>query len=169
MTGTDAILNAETRRALRQRVRQVGMLVVGAAIAIVLFGVAGLAAMLSIPWQLSLALTTGVTVAIPVAVPYAMLRVVGLSHRDVLYVGKQACREGVAEVIALSGTQQTADVFTADNALDAETENSSPEAETEEMDADETSTDNESVNRNRNANEAAESATAPRVNSTQNP
>jgi hypothetical protein len=118
----DRVLNPETRRALGRRVRQGGMLVVGALVAIVVFGVAGLAAILSIPWQLSLALTTGVTVAIPVAVPYAMLRVLGLSHQDVLYVGKQAYREAVTEAIALSGTQQTADVFTESIALGEETE-----------------------------------------------
>lgn len=107
MTESDAVLNDETRRALRWRGRQIGMVVIGAA------------------------------VALPLAVPYAMLRVLGLSHRDVLYVGKQAYRETVVEVIALSGTQQTADVFTESNALDAEAENSSPEAE--EMDAAEAS------------------------------
>ncbi len=137
MPGTDAILNAETRRALRRRVRQVGMLVVGAAVVIVIFGVAGLAALLSVPWQLHLAVTVAVTVALPVAVPYAMLRVAGLSHRDVAYVGKQAYREVVAETIALSGTRQTADVFTESIATSADTENSPSEAE--EMDADETS------------------------------
>lgn len=141
MTDADAVMNDETRRALGRRVRQGGMLVVGAAVAIVLFGVAGLAAILSIPWQLSLALTAGVTVAIPAAVPYAMLRVVGLSHQDVLYVGKQAYREGVTEVVALSGMRETADVFTESIALGEETENSPSEAE--EMDADESSTENE--------------------------
>jgi hypothetical protein len=111
MAETDAVLNAETRRALRRRGQQAGILVVGGLVAIVIFGVAGLAAMLSVPWQLQLAVTVGVTVAIPVGVPYAMLRVLGLSHRDVLYVGKQAYREGAAEAIALSGTRRTADVF----------------------------------------------------------
>jgi hypothetical protein len=143
MADTDAVMNDETRRALQRRVRQIGMVVVGAAVAIVIFGVAGLAAILSIPWQLSLALTTGVTFAIPVAVPYAMLRVLGLSHQDVLYVGKQAYREAVAEVIALSGTRETADVFTESIALGEETENSPSEAE--EMNADESSTESEST------------------------
>jgi hypothetical protein len=137
----DRVLNPETRRALVRRVRQAGMLVVGALVAIVIFGVAGLAAILSIPWQLSLALMASVTVAVPVAVPYAMLRVLGLSHQDVLYVGKQAYREGVAEVIALSGTRETADVFTENIAIGEDTENSPPEAE--EMDAEETSTESE--------------------------
>lgn len=137
MSDNDAVLNGETRRALRWRGRQIGMVAVGAAVALALFGVAGLAATLSIPWQLALALTAGVTVALPFAVPYAMLCVLGLSHRDVLYVGKQAYREVIAEVIALSGTQQTADVFTESNALDVETEN--PPSEAEEMDTDGTS------------------------------
>jgi hypothetical protein len=137
----DRVLNPETRRALGRRVRQAGMLVVGALVAIVIFGVAGLAAILSVPWQLSLAVTVGAAVTVPVVVPYAMLRVLGLSHQDVLYVGKQAHREAVAEVIALSGTRETADVFTESIALGEETENSPSEAE--EMDAEETSTEHE--------------------------
>ncbi|HET7324721.1 MAG TPA: hypothetical protein VFJ06_10345 [Halococcus sp.] len=140
MADTDAVMNAETRRALRRRGRQIGMVAIGVAVAIVLFGVAGLAAILSIPWQLSRALTVGVTVALPLAVPYAMLRVLGLSHRDVIYVGRQAYREVVAEVIALSGTQQTAAVFT-ENAVNGE---NSP-SEAEEMNADEASTEHEST------------------------
>jgi hypothetical protein len=155
MTDADAVMNDETRRALGRRVRQGGMLVVGAAVAIVLFGVAGLAAILSIPWQLSLALTAGVTVAIPAAVPYAMLRVVGLSHQDVLYVGKQAYREGVTEVVALSGMRETADVFTESIALGEETESSSSEAE--EMDAEETSTESEPTDLQQQAEPEAQS------------
>lgn len=138
---TDAVLNAETRRALRRRGRQVGMVVVGAAVALVIFGVAGLAAILSVPWQLHLALTVGVTVAIPVGVPYAMLRVGGLSHRDVLYVGKQAYREGVAEAIALTGTRRTADVFGESEAAEPGEAAESPPAD--EMDTDESSTESE--------------------------
>jgi hypothetical protein len=121
------------------------MVVVGAAVAIVIFGVAGLAAILSVPWQLHLAVTVGVTVAVPVAIPYAMLRVLGLSHRDVLYAGKQAYREGVAEAIALSGTRRTANVFgeresesTPGEAAES-AEGPSPDA----MDTDESSTESE--------------------------
>lgn len=145
MTETDAILNAETRRALQRRGRQVGMVVVGAAVAIVIFGVAGVAAILSVPWQLHLTVTLGVAVAIPVAVPYAMLRVLGLSHRDVLYVAKQAYREGVAEAIALSGMRRTADVFGERESESAPGEpaesDESPSAD--EMDTDESSTESE--------------------------
>ena len=112
MTGSDTVLNAETQRALRRRVRQLKIAAVGGLTAIVLLGVAGLSAMSSVPWQLSVVVTVGITVAVPVAVLYAMLRVLGLSHRDAIFVGKRACREGVAEAIALSGTGRTADVFT---------------------------------------------------------
>lgn len=143
MAETDAVMNAETRRALRRRVRQVGMVVVGAAVAIVLFGVAGLAAILSVPWEISLVLTVGVTVAIPVGVPYAMLRVLGLSHQDVLYVGKQAYREGVAEVIALSGTRKTADVFGERESRTSEPAESAESPSSDEMDTDESSTESE--------------------------
>jgi hypothetical protein len=149
MTETDAVLNAETRRALGRRVRQCGMLVVGGLIAIVIFGVAGLAAILSVPWQLHLAVTVGVTVAIPVVVPYAMLRVLGLSHRDVLYAGKQAYREGVAEAIALSGTRRTADVFresTNESGTGTETGTDEEAAESDESPSpDEMSTDKSST------------------------
>lgn len=148
MAETDAVLNDETRRALRRRVRQISMVAVGAAVAIVLLSVAGLAAILSIPWQFSVALTAGVVVALPLAVPYAMLRVLGLSHRDVTYVGKQAYREAVAEAIALSGTQTLSPAFTENIAIDADTENSPPESEemeVEEMDATESSTAREST------------------------
>jgi hypothetical protein len=143
MTETDAILNAETRRALGRRVRQVGMLVVGGLVAIVIFGVAGLAAILSVPWQLHLAVTVGVTVAIPVAIPYAMLRVLGLSHRDVLYAGKQAYREGVAEAIALSGTRRTADVFRERESGTGEAAESGESPSPDEIDTDESSTESE--------------------------
>jgi hypothetical protein len=143
MTETDAVLNAETRRALGRRVRQVGMLVVGGLVAIVIFGVAGLAAILSVPWQLHLAVTVGVTVAIPVAIPYAMLRVLGLSHRDVLYAGKQAYREGVAEAIALSGTRRTADVFGERESTPGEVTESAKSPSSDEIDTDESSTESE--------------------------
>jgi hypothetical protein len=148
MTETDAVLNAETRRALGRRVRQGGMVVVGAAVAIVIFGVAGLAAILSLPWQLSLAVTVGATVAVPVGVPYAMLRVLGLSHRDVLYAGKQAYREGVAEAIALSGTRRTADVFgeresESGTGTDEEAAESDESPSPDEMSTDKSSTESE--------------------------
>ena len=143
MAETDAVLNAETRRALRRRVRQVGMVAVGAAVAIVIFGVTGLAAILSVPWQLQLALAVGVAVAIPVAVPYVMLRVLGLSHRDVLYVGKQAYQEGVAEAIALSGTRRTADVFGENEGEIVEAAENSANPPPDEMDTDESSTESE--------------------------
>jgi hypothetical protein len=142
----DRVLNPETRRALGRRVRQIGMVVVGAVVAIVLFGVAGLAAILSVPWQLSLAVTVGVAVAVPTAVPYTMLRVLGLSHRDVLYVGKQAYREGVAEAIALSGTRRTADVFTESESGTgdpAEAAESGENPSADEMETDESSTESE--------------------------
>ena len=143
MNDADAILNAETRRALRRRIRQVGMVVVGGFVAIVIFGVTGLAAILSAPWQLQLALAVGVAVAIPVAVPYVMLRVLGLSHRDVLYVGKQAYQEGVAEAIALSGTRRTADVFGESASGEAAESGESPSSD--EMDTDESSAESEST------------------------
>ena len=139
----DRVLNPETRRALGRRVRQVGMVVVGGLVAIVLFGVAGLAAALSVPWQLHLALTVGVTVAIPVGVPYAMLRVLGLSHRGVLYVGKQAYRECVAEVGALSGTRKTADVFGKSEIGTGEAAESDENPSSDEIDTDESSTGSE--------------------------
>jgi hypothetical protein len=146
MAETDAILNPETRRALRRRGRQAGMLVVGGLVAIVMFGVAGLAAILSVPWQLQLAVTVGVTVALPVGVPYAMLRVLGLSHRDVLYVAKQAYREGAAEAIALSGTRRTADVFgeresVSGATIPAEAAESAESPSPDEIDTDESSTE----------------------------
>ena len=149
MAETDAVMNAETRRALRRRGRQIGMVVVGGFVAIVIFGVAGLAAILSVPWQLHLALTVGIAVAVPVAVPYAMLRVGGLSHRDVLYVGKQAYREGVAEAITLSGTRRTADVFTEDESGTgdpAEAAESDENPSANEMGTDENSTESEPAN-----------------------
>jgi hypothetical protein len=141
----DRVLNPETRRALGRRVRQGGMVVVGVVVAIMIFGVAGLAAVLSVPWQLSLAVTVGVAVAVPAAVPYTMLRVLGLSHQDVLYVGKQAYREAVAEATALSGTRKTADVFTKSTSESgtgdpAEAAESTP---ADEMDTDESSTESE--------------------------
>lgn len=144
----DRVLNPETRRALGRRVRQVGMVVVGGLVAIVIFGVAGLAAILSVPWQLHFAITVGVAVAVPVAVPYAMLRVGGLSHRDVLYVAKKAYREGVAEAIALSGTRRTADVFSESTSESetgdlAEAVESGENPPADEMDTDESSTESE--------------------------
>ncbi|WP_273837465.1 hypothetical protein [Halococcus sp. PRR34] len=111
MTAADTVLNAETQRALRRRVRQLKMVAVGGLVAIVLFGAAGLSATSSVPWQLSVVVTVVVAVALPVAVPYAMLRVYGLAHRDVLYVAKRAYREVAAEIIALSGTSTVSVAF----------------------------------------------------------
>ena len=111
MSETDAVMNDETRRALGRRGRQVGMVVVGGIVAIVLFGVVGLAAILSVPWQLHLVVTIAVALALPVAVPYAMLRVYGLATRDVVFVAKRAYREIAAEIIALSGTSTVSGAF----------------------------------------------------------
>ena len=155
MSETDAVMNAETRRALRRRGRQVGMVVVGTLVAIVIFGVAGLAAILSIPWQLSLAVTVGVTVAIPVAVPYAMLRVFGLSHYDVIFIGKRAYREVSAEIVARRVSQTRTGVF-----ADSETVESggNPLPAREETES-EGESENDSGNENENADESAESDT----------
>ena len=176
MGDSDAVMNDETRRALRRRGRQLGMGVVGAAVALVLLGMAGGAAILSVPWQFSLAVTVGVTVGLPVAVPYAMLRVAGLSHEDVAYVGKQAYREGVTEAIALSGDRQTADVFSDRIALDPEAEDppsegdsatddaagieaeaeGEGEGESTEIDTDESRTETESIDQPQQAEPTAE-------------
>lgn len=165
MSDSDAVMNDETRRALRRRGRQLSMGVVGAAVALILLGVAGGAAILSLSWKFSVVATVLVAVALPVAVPYAMLRVAGLSHEDVAYVGKQAYREGVAEAIALSGDRQTADVFSDRIALDPEAEDppsegdsgtdgaagieaeaeGEGEGESTEIDADESRTETESI------------------------
>lgn len=174
MSENDTVMNDETRRALRRRGRQLSMWIVGAAVALVLLGMAGGAAILSVPWQFSLAVTVGVAVGFPVAVPYAMLRVAGLSHEDVAYVGKQAYREGVAEAIALSGDRQTADVFSDRIALDPEAEDPPSEAdsatdgaaeieaegegegESAEMDVDESRTETESIDQPQQAEPTAE-------------
>ena len=107
----DRVLNAETRRALGHAARLVGVAVVGAFTVIVALSLAAATAMLSMPWQVYVAVTAIIAIALPVAVPYAMLRVYGLAHRDVVYVAKQAYREIAVEIIALSGTAPTSVAF----------------------------------------------------------
>ena len=107
----DRVLNAETRRALGHAARLVGVAVIGALTVIVALSLAAATAMLSMPWQVYVAVTAIVAITLPVAVPYAMLRVYGLAHRDVVYVAKQAYREIAVEIIALSGTAPTSVSF----------------------------------------------------------
>ena len=107
----DRVLNAETRRALGHAARLVGVVVVGAFTVIVALALAAATAMLSMPWQVYVAVTAIVAIVLPVAVPYAMLRVYGLAHRDVHYVAKRAYREIAVEIIALSGTAPTSVSF----------------------------------------------------------
>jgi hypothetical protein len=107
----DRVLNAETRRALGHAARLVGVVVVGALTVVITLSLAAATAMVSAPWQLYVAVTAIVATVLPVAVPYAMLRVYGLAHRDVVYVGKRAYREIAVEIIALSGTPPTSVAF----------------------------------------------------------
>ncbi|GAA0459875.1 hypothetical protein MUK72_17775 (plasmid) [Halococcus dombrowskii] len=107
----DRVLNAETRRALGHAARLVGVVVVGALTVAITLSLAAATAMLSMPWQLYVAVTAIIATVLPVAVPYAMLRVYGLAHRDVVYVAKQAYREIAVEIIALSGTAPTSIAF----------------------------------------------------------
>lgn len=151
----DRVLNSETRRALTRIANLISTALIGLLVAVAILSLPALTAIFLVAWQLHLMVTVGVAVALPAVVPYVMLRMLGLSHRDVLYVGKQAYREAVTEIIALSGTQETADVFTEGIAIGEDTENSL----TEEVDATESSTEVE--NRSSNANEAADTATGP--------
>ncbi|EMA54787.1 hypothetical protein [Halococcus salifodinae] len=107
----DRVLNAETRRALRRAARLFGVAAVGMLTAAAVLSLTAATAILSAPWQLHLAVTVIVALALPVAVPYAMLRVYGLAHRDVVYIAKQAYREAAAEIIALSGTSTVSVAF----------------------------------------------------------
>lgn len=107
----DRVLNAETRRALARAARLVGVVIVGALTALVGLSLAAATAILSAPWQVYVAVTAIIALALPVAVPYAMLRVYGLAHRDVAYVGKRAYREVATEIIALSGTSPASVAF----------------------------------------------------------
>ena len=107
----DRVLNAETRRALGHAARLVGVIVVGALTVVITLSLAAATAMLSAPWQLYVAVTAIVAAVLPVAVPYAMLRVYGLAHRDVVYVAKRAYREIAVEIIALSGTPPASVAF----------------------------------------------------------
>lgn len=108
----DRVLNAETRRALARAARLIGVAAVGVLTAAITLLFAVASAILAAPWQLHVAVTVIVALALPIAVPYAMLRVYGLAHRDVVYVAKRAYREVIAETIALSGSRTAADVFT---------------------------------------------------------
>lgn len=118
----DRVLNAETRRALGHAVRLIGVVVIGALTVIVALSLAAATAMLSMPWQVYVAVTAIVAITLPVAVPYGILRVYGLAHRDVVYVAKQAYREIAVEIIALSGTAPTSIAFveSTDTSTDAD-------------------------------------------------
>ena len=107
----DRVLNAETRRALGHVARLIGVAIIGALTAIVALSLAAATAMLSMPWQVYVAVTAIVATVLPIAVPYTMLRVYGLAHRDVVYVAKRAYREITAEIIALSGTSPASVAF----------------------------------------------------------
>ena len=124
----DRVLNAETRRALARAARLVGVVIVGAFTAVVGLSPAAATAVLSAPWQLYVAVTAITALVLPIAVPYAMLRVYGLAHRDVMYVAKRAYREVVAETIALSGTS-TASVAFVEASSDTDGESDNDESE----------------------------------------
>ena len=107
----DRVLNAETQRALRRAARLFGVAAVGVLTAVITLSLAAATAILSPLWQLHVAVTVIVALTLPVAVPYAMLRVYGLANRDVVYVAKQAYREIIAEIVALSGTSTASVAF----------------------------------------------------------
>ena len=107
----DRIFNSETRRALRRAARLFGVAAVGVLTAVIALSLAAATAILSPPWQLHVAVTVIVALALSVAVPYAMLRVYGLANRDIVYIAKQAYREVIAEIVALSGTSTASGAF----------------------------------------------------------
>ena len=115
----DRIFNSETHRALRRAARLFGVAAVGVLTAVVILSLAAATAILSPPWQLHVAVTVIVALAFPVAVPYAMLRVYGLVNRDVVYVAKQAYREVIAEIVALSGTSTASVAFDESGTVEA--------------------------------------------------
>jgi hypothetical protein len=143
----DRVLNAETRRALRRAARLVGVAAVGVLTAAITLSFAAASAILSVPWQLHVAVTVIVALALLVVVPYAMLRVYGLATRDVVFVAKRASREIVAEIIFLSGPSTDSGAFdeyeTKTDTGGTETAASAESPSADEMDTDESSTESE--------------------------
>jgi hypothetical protein len=106
MTETDAVLNAETRRALREWGRRLAAVGAGVLTAIVMLIPTAVTALRPVGLLFHLAVALAVSLSLPVMVAYVAVRTYGLSHKEAVSVGKQAFREAVTAIATVSEHQQ---------------------------------------------------------------
>lgn len=105
-TETDAVLNAETRRALRAWGWKLSAVGAGVLTALVMLLPTAVTAVRPAGVLFHLAVTFGVSLSLPVVAAYVAVRTYGLSHHEAVSVGKQAVREAVTATATLSEHQQ---------------------------------------------------------------
>jgi hypothetical protein len=106
MTETDAVLNAETRRALRAWGRKLSAVGAGVLTALVMLIPTAVTAMRPVGLSFHLAVTLAVSLSLPVMAAYVAVRTYGLSHHEAVSVGKQVLREAVTATVTLSEHQR---------------------------------------------------------------
>ena len=103
---SDQILNAETRRALREWGRRLSAVGAGVLTAVVMLIPVVVTAMRSAGLLFHLAVTLAVSLSLPVVAAYVAVRTYGLSHHEVVYAGQYALREAAAATATLGEHQR---------------------------------------------------------------
>jgi hypothetical protein len=106
MTESDAVLNAETRRALREWGRRLSAVGAGVLTAIVMLTPVVVTALRSAGLLFHLAVTLAVSLSLPVTAAYVGVRTYGLTHREAVYAAKYAVKEAAAATATLGEHQR---------------------------------------------------------------
>lgn len=102
MTEADAVLNAETRRALRNWGRRLFAVGAGVLTALVLLVPIAVTAVRPAGVLFHLAVTLVFSLVLPVIAAYVAVRAYGLTHDEVIRVGKRLIGTAVADISTLS-------------------------------------------------------------------
>jgi hypothetical protein len=105
MTEADAVLNAETRRALRNWGRRLFAIGAGVLTALVLLISIAVTAVRPAGVLFHLAVTLAFSLVLPIIAAYVAVRAYGLTHDEVIYVGKRVIGTAVEDISTLSDHQ----------------------------------------------------------------
>lgn len=105
MTETDAVLNAETRRALRKWGQRLFAVGAGMLTALAMLVPIAVTAVRPAGVLFHLAVTLVFSLSLPIVAAYVAVRAYGLSHDETVCVGKQALGEAIDAIATLSEHQ----------------------------------------------------------------
>ena len=105
MTESDAVLNPETRRALRKWGRRLSAVGAGALTALVMLVPPAVTAVRPTGVLFHLAVTLLSALALPIVTVYVAVRVYGLTHDEVLHVGRRALGTAIGAISTLGEHQ----------------------------------------------------------------